>query len=129
VWISDLYEKDGHLLVRYIVFNRGTETYSVNAPQVFQLEGVGSMQSLYTLTNSQLSDEQASKLKIKHRVPVKVLEQELQSEKVAPGEQATGIVSLEMASSSEPTVLSFQFPGGDRSRGRSSPPITAYLVR
>ena len=129
VWISDLYEKDGHLLVRYTVFNRGTETYSVNAPLVFQLDGVRSMQSLYGLTNSQLSEEQASKLKIKHRIPVKVLKQELQSEKVAPGEHATGIVSLEIASSSEPTVLSFQFPGGDRSGGQSSQPITAYLVR
>ena len=129
VWISDLYEEEGHLLVRYTVFNRGTQTYSVNAPQVFQLDDVRSTQSLYGLTNSQLSDEQASKLKIKHRIPVKVLKQELQSEKVAPGEHATGIVSLEMVSSSEPTVLSFQFPGGDRSRGRSSRPITAYLVR
>jgi hypothetical protein len=128
VWISDLYERDGHLLVRYTVFNRGTEMYAVNAPLVFQLAGARSMQSLYALTNSQLSDEQASKLKIKHRIPVKVLKQELQSEKLAPGEQATGIVSIEMASTSEPTVLSFQFPG-DRSGGHSSRPITAYLVR
>jgi hypothetical protein len=129
VWISDLYEKEGHLLVRYTVFNRGTETYSVNAPQVFQLDGVRAKQSLYSLTNSQLSDKQASKLKINRRVPVKVLEQDVQLEKVAPGEQTTGLVSLEMASSSEPTVLSFQFPAGDRSGGRSSRPITAYLVR
>lgn len=129
VWISDLYEKEGHLLVRYTVFNRGTETYSVNAPQVFQLDGVRAKQSLYSLTNSQLSDEQASKLKINRRVPVKVLEQDVQLEKVAPGEQTTGLVSLETASSSEPTVLSFQFPAGDRSGGRSSRPITAYLVR
>ena len=129
VWISDLYEKEGHLLVRYTVFNRGTKTYSVNAPLVFQLDGVRSTQSLYGLTNSQLSDAQASKLKIKHRVPVRVLKQELQSEKVAPGQQATGIVSLEMASSSGPTILSFQFAGGYGSHGRSSRPITAYLVR
>jgi hypothetical protein len=129
VWINDLYEKDGHLLVRYTVFNNGTSTYSVNPPQVFQLHGVRATRSLYGLTNSQLSDEQASKLKIKHRVPVKVLKQELQSERVAPGASATGIVSLEMASSSEPTVLSFQFPGGGRAGGQFGRPITAYLVR
>lgn len=129
VWISDLYEKDGHLLVRYTVFNRGTETYSVNAPLVFQLDGVHSTQSLYGLTNSQLSDEQASKIKIKRWLPVKVIEQDVQSDKIAPGEQTAGIVSLAMASSSEPTVLSFQFPGANGSRGRSSRPITAYLVR
>lgn len=129
VWINDLYEKDGHLLVRYTVFNNGNEAYSVNPPQVFQLDGVRAPQSLYGLTHSQLSDEQASKLKIKHRVPVKVLKQELRSEEVAPGSSATGIVSLEMASSSEPIVLSFQFPGGNKSGGQSGRPITAYLVR
>lgn len=128
VWINDLYEKDGHLLVRYTVFNNGTGTYTVNPPQVFQLDGVRAAQSLYGLTNSQLSDEQASKLKIKHRVPVKVLKQELQSERVAPGASASGIISLEMASSSDPTVLSFQFPGG-RAGGQPGRPITAYLVR
>jgi hypothetical protein len=129
VWISDIYEKDGHLLVRYTVVNRGSETYSVNTPQVFQLDGVRATQSLYGLMNSQLSDEQASKLKITHRVLVKVLKQELQSERVAPGASVAGIVFLEMASSSEPTVLSFQFPGGDGSSGQSGRPITAYLVR
>ena len=128
VWINDLYEKDGHLLVRYTVFNSGNDAYSVAPPKVFQLDGVRSAQSLYVLANSQLSDEQANKLKIKHRVPVKVVEQELQSNSIAPGSSATGIVSLEMASRSEPTVLSLQFSGRNNA-GNQTRPITAYLVR
>src|SRR5450755_3849824 len=32
VWISDLYEKDGRLLVRYTVCNHGTEPYSIDTP-------------------------------------------------------------------------------------------------
>ena len=129
VWINDLYEKDGQLLVRYTVFNNGHVAYSVASPKVFQLDGVRSAQSLYRLVNSQLSDKQVSKLKIKHRVPLTVLKQELQSETIAPGATATGIVSLEMASASEPTVLSFQFSGKNNATNQTDRPITAYLVR
>ena len=129
VWINDLYEKDGHLLVRYTVFNSGNHTYSVAPPRVFQLNGVRSAQSLYGLANSQLSEDQANKLKIKHRIPVKVVEQELPSHSIAPGLSTTGIVSLEMASSSEPIVLSFQFSGRNNAGDQPTRPVTAYLVR
>ena len=129
VRISDLYEKDGHLLVRYTLFNYGTDTYVVRAPKVFQLHGVRAMQSLYGLMNVQLSDEQASKLKIERRVPLKVIEQELQSKEIASGGSATGIVSFDAASSSEPSVLSFEFPAVNNSGSRSSRPVAAYLVR
>ena len=126
VRISDVYEKDGHLLVHYTLFNYGADTYAVRTPEVFQLHGVRAMQSLYGLTNFQLSDEQASKLKVERRVPVKVIEQALQSEKIAPGASASGTVSFEVASSSEHTVLSFEFPTVSSRSGR---PIAAYLVR
>lgn len=129
VWINDLYEKDGHLMVRYTVFNNGHVAYSVASPKVFQLDGVRSAQSLYGLVNSQLSDEQVSKLKIKQRVPVTVLMQELQSETIAPGATASGIVSLEIASTSQPTVLSFQFSGRNNASNQTDRRITAYLVR
>ena len=130
-WISDLYEKDGQLLVRYTVFNHDTEPYAVNTPQVFQLDGVHSAESLYTLRNCQLAENQVSKLTIKHRIPVKVLKQEQQPETLNPGEQATGIVSLEIPTRLEPTVLSFQFLAGNASPGqfRRVQEVTAYLVR
>src|SRR5665811_1605267 len=38
VWISDLYEKDGRLLVRYTVCNHGTEPYAIDTPLVYQLD-------------------------------------------------------------------------------------------
>ena len=130
-WISDLYEKDGQLLVRYTVFNHDTEPYAVNTPQVFQLDGVHSAKSLYTLRNCQLGENQISKLTIRHRVPVTVLNQELHGDTLNPGEQATGIISLEISSRPEPTVLSFQFLAGNASHGqfRRVQEITAYLVR
>src|SRR5664279_4816714 len=85
VWISDQYEKDGRLLVRYSVCNHGTEPYSIDTPLVYPLDGVRSPQSLYGLQNSQLGDEQAAKLKIKRETPVKVLDGQIQTVRIAPG--------------------------------------------
>ncbi len=131
VWISDLYEKDNHLLIRYAICNHGTTPYSLDTPQVFQLDGVRSPQSLYGFVNSQLSDEQISKLKISQETPVKVLDGQLQSASIAPGEETVGVVTLQVASSSAPTILRLQFPSPDQSQdhlgeGRQ---IAAFLVR
>jgi hypothetical protein len=133
VWISDLYEKDGRLLVRYTVCNHGTEPYTIETPLVYQLDGVRSPQSLYGLQNSQLGDEQAAKLKIKQETPVKVLDGQTQTARVAPGQEAVGVVALEMASGTQPTVLRFQFSSSKQSEdGVSNGPhaqIAAFLVR
>ena len=115
VWISDLYEKDGRLLIRYAVRNHGSEPYAVDTPEVYQLDGVRSPQSLYGLTNSQLGDEQAAKLKAKQQTPVKVLDGQMQPARIAPGEEAVGVVTLQMASSTQPTILRFQFPSPKQS--------------
>ena len=133
MWISDLYEKDGRLLVRYTVCNHGTEPYAIDTPLVYQLDGVRSAQSLYGLQNSQLGDEQAAKLKIKQETPVKVLDGQMQMARIAPGEEAVGVVAIEVASSTNPTILRFQFPGSKQSEdGLSNGPqtqIAAFLVR
>ena len=133
VWISDLYEKDGRLLVRYTVRNHGTEPYAIDTPLVYQLDGVRSAQSLYGLQNSQLGDEQAAKLKIKQETPVKVLDGQMQTVRIAPGEEAVGVVAIEVASSTNPSILRFQFPGSKQSEdGVNNGPqteIAAFLVR
>jgi hypothetical protein len=133
VWISDLYEKDGRLLIRYAVSNHGAQPYSIETPQVYQLDGVRSSQSLYPFVDSQLGDEQASKLKIKQETPVKVLDGRLQSEEIAPGEEVVGVVALQVASSTNPTILRLQFPNSNQSGNALNHgqqlPVTAFLVR
>src|SRR5436853_1655797 len=135
VWISDLYEKDGRLLIRYAVRNHSSEPYSIDTPAVYQLDGVRSPQSLYGFINSQLGDEQAAKLKAKQQTPVKVLDGQTQPARIAPGEEAVGVVALQMASRTHPTILRLQFPspspkqsGDERSDGRRVQ-IDAFLVR
>jgi hypothetical protein len=130
VWISDLYEKDGNLLIRYAVANHGSQPYAVHTPEVFQLDGVRSPQSLYGLINSQLAEEQVAKLKVRQQVPIPVLDGHLQAQQIAPGEQAVGIVALQMPQGTEPRILRLQFPGPPSAEGGDQKvQIAAFLVR
>jgi hypothetical protein len=133
VWISDLYERDGHLLIRYAVCNHSAQPYSIDTPQVYQLDGVRSPQSLYGFVNSQLGDEQITKLKVKQETPVKVLDGQVQSMRIAPGEEVVGVVALQVASSPNPTILRLQFPSpnqsGDALHHGQQSQVTAFLVR
>ena len=133
VWISDVYEKDGRLLIRYAVCNHSAQPYSIETPQVYQLDGVRSPQSLYGFVNSQLGDEQIGKLKVKQETPVKVVDGQLQSARIAPGEEVVGVVALQVPSSPNPRILRLRFPnpnqsGGELNGGQKTQ-IAAFLVR
>jgi hypothetical protein len=123
VVIRDLYERDGRVLVRYAVRNRGTHAYDVSTPRVYALTGARYPQSLYSLTGSQLGDQEAARLTIKQETPVPVLEGHVQSSHLAPGQESLGVVAVRLPTSTEPTVLRFQFADDDRER------IAAFLVR
>jgi hypothetical protein len=133
VWISDLYQRDDQVVIRYGVRNHSEQSYSLATPVVYQLNGVRSPQSLYSFINSQLGDEQASKLKHKQETAVRVLDGQLGQTQIAPGHEAVGVVTLQLSASTEPTVLRFQFPNleqaaaslGHKQRAR----IAAFLVR
>ena len=133
VWIRDLYENDGHLLIRYAIRNQTAQTYTLDTPQVFELDGVQSYQSLYGFINAQLGDEQIDKLKVKEETPLKVLNGQPQSEQIAPGEEAVGVVALQMTASASPEVLRLDFPSLGSSAGTTTHSkqrqVSAYLVR
>jgi len=123
VVIRDLYEQDGRVLVRYAVRNRGPRAYDITTPQVYALTGARYPQSLYSLVDSQLGDQEAARLTIKQETPVPVLEGHVQSSHLAPGQESLGVVAVRLPTSTEPTVLRFQFADDDRER------ISAFLVR
>jgi hypothetical protein len=123
VVIRDLYEGDGRVLVRYAVRNRGAHAYDVSTPQVYALTGARYPQSLYSLVDSQLGEQEAARLKVKQEIPVPVLEGQVQSSHLAPGQESVGVVAVHLPASTEPTVLRFQFADDDRER------IAAFLVR
>jgi len=123
VVIRDLYEGDGRVLVRYAVRNRGTHAYDVSTPKVYALAGARYPLSLYGLVDSQLGDQEAARLTVKQETPVPVLDGQVQSSHLAPGQQSVGVVAIRLPASTEPTVLRFQFADDDRER------IAAVLVR
>ena len=123
VTICDLYERDGRLLVRYAVRNRGSHVYEMSGLQVYELTGVRYPQSLYPLVDSQLGDQESSRVTAKQLIPVPVLENHFQTEHLAPGDESVGVVALRVPSSTEPTILRFQFPDDDKQQ------IAALLVR
>ncbi len=123
VTIRDLYEADGRVLVRYSVRNRGHHDYNVTTPEVYVLSAVRYRQSLYPLVGSQLGEQEAARLKAKRQNPVPVLEGHVQTEHLAPGQESVGIVAVRAPSSTEPTVLRFQFPNDQREQ------VAALLVR
>ncbi len=133
VWISDLYQKDDQVVVRYAVRNHSDQPYSLSTPLVYQLNDVRSPQSLYGLQNTQLGEEQAAKLKSKQETAVRVLDAQMQQKQVEPGQEAVGIVTLELAASAQPSVLRFQFPsieqGDANTRDKQQAQIAAFLVR
>ena len=123
VTIRDLYEGDGRVLVRYAVRNRGNHVYDVSTPQVYELTGVHYSHSLYALVDAQLGDQEAARVTAKGQTPVPVLEGHIQTEHLAPGGESLGVVALHLPSSTEPTILRFQFANDDKKQ------IAALLVR
>src|SRR5579862_1325637 len=123
VTIRDLYEGDGRVLVRYAIRNRGNHVYDVSTPQVYELSGVHYSQSLYTLVDAQLGDQEAARVTAKRQTPVPILEGHIQTEHLAPGGESLGVVALHLPSSTEPTILRFQFANDNKQQ------IAALLVR
>ncbi len=123
VVIRDLYQGDGCVLVRYAIRNRGNHRYDVGTPQVFAMTGARYPQSLYTLVDSQLGEEEAAHLTAKQQIPVPVVEGHVHSAPLAPGEESLGVVAVRLPSTTEPTVLRFQFANDDREQ------VAAFLVR
>lgn len=123
VTIRDLYERDGHVTIRYSVRNRSNRAYELTTPQVYALGGVHYPHSLYPLIDSQLTEDEAGHLRAKEQNPVTVLEGQVQTAHLAPGEESIGVVAIPASSSTEPTIWRFQFRNNEREQ------VAAFLVR
>jgi len=123
VVISDLYEGDGRVLVRYALRNQGDHAYYAHTPQVYALTGARYPRSLYSLANSQLGYQEIAHLTNQGEIQIPVLESSVQSSRIDPGHEAVGVIAVRLPSTTEPTVLRFQFSSDDRG------PVTAVLVR
>jgi hypothetical protein len=123
VYLTDLLEHDGQIFVRYTIRNQTKKAYVPGAPQVVALNAPRYRESLYALSNTQLSSDDAARLKSSGETPVEVAKGEIRSPRIEPGQETTGIVAIKLPPMhAKPTVLRFVFLGSPKG------PINATLV-
>jgi hypothetical protein len=109
--LRDVYQKDERVYVRYVIVNRGPLIYVPAPPEVFTLHSPRAPQSLIPLANTQLASDYP--LKWKDEARVRVLDAELQSGGVRPGQSAHGVIAFDLPSdrpAGERTVVRLSFP-------------------
>jgi len=123
VYLTDLLEHDGEIFIRYTIRNQTQKVYVTGAPQVVALNAPRYRESLYALLNSQLSSDDAARLKCNGETPVEVARGEIRSSRIEPGQETSGIVAIKLPPMhANPTVLRLTFLGSPKR------PINATLV-
>jgi len=123
VYLTDLLEHDGEIFIRYTIRNQTQNVYVPGAPQVVALNAPRYRESLYALLNSQLSSDDAARLKCNGETPVEVARGEIRSSRIEPGQETSGIVAIKLPPMhANPTVLRLTFLGSPKG------PINATLV-
>jgi hypothetical protein len=123
VYLTDLLEQDGQVLIRYTIRNQSPKAYVPGSPQVVALNAPCYRESLYPLSNSQLSPDAAARLKCSGETPIEVAKGEIRSPQIEPGQETAGIVAIKLPPvHAKPTVIRLTFLGSPKG------PINATLV-
>ena len=124
VYLTDSLDHDGQVLIRYTIRNQTKRAYVPGDPQVVVLNAPRYRESLYPLSNFQLSPDAAARLKWSgSATPIEVTKGEIRSSRIQPGEETTGIVAIKLPHGhAEPTVLRLVFLADPKG------PISATLV-
>ena len=123
VYLTDLLEHDGQIFIRYTIRNQTQKAYVPGAPQVVALNAPRYRESLYPLSNSQLSPDAAARLKCSGETPIEVAKGEIRSPQIEPGQETAGVVAIKLPPvHAKPTVIRLTFLGSPKG------PINATLV-
>jgi len=114
VYLTDSLEHDGQILIRYTIRNQTKRAYVPGDPQVVVLNTPRYRESLYPLSNFQLSPDAAARLKWSgSATPIEVTKGEIRSSRIQPGEETTGIIAITLPPAhTTPTVLRLTFLAG-----------------
>jgi hypothetical protein len=123
VYLRDLFEKDSTLVIHYSIRNETNKPYTPGVPQVLALSAPRYRESLYTLSNYQLTPNAVAHLKSDGQTQLEVANSRGSADLIAPGQEAMGIITVKVPPERQgPTVLRILFfatPSG---------PISATLV-
>ena len=123
VLLKDTFRRENQLFIRYSVQNDSNQVYDLAKPRVFRLE-VRESSRLHRLANYQLGKDEAERLGSAEEKRIEVVDAQLRSTRVEPGQETVGYVgvTLPTANSDTPQVLRLIFPADDNG------PISATLV-
>lgn len=122
VRITDWFEQNGKILIRYSIRNDTNHVYLPGTPQAVELKDPRYPQSLYTLRDYELAPGESARLRSDGATLVEVARADTHLE-IKPGQVATGIVTIKLPPvRREPTVLELTFLAG------SDGPVRATLV-
>lgn len=121
--VDDVFEQNDTLYIRYEIFNNTREAYLPTKPKVLLLGGVRSSQSLVGRVDTQLSEREAERLRVKASAPLQMVEAKLRSANLSPGQDTLGVISVRFTPTpSSPQLIRIEFPPDGRRA------VTATLV-
>ncbi len=123
VLLTETFQYQDQLFIRFVVRNESKKTYAPGTPQVVAIIPGRFRESLHSLSNLQLGEKEAARLKTNGQVPIEVVMREIRSDRLQPGQETVGVVGIKLSEANgTPLVLRLVFPSS------SAEPVTATLV-
>ncbi len=123
VYLSDLFEHNGQLFIRYSIRNGTKKAYTPGVPQAVALNAPRYRESLNVLQDTEMSPKEVARLKSSGESVLDVMNARIRSPRIEPGRETTGIVAVRLPQQhAGPTVLRLVFLAA------STGPVTATLV-
>jgi len=110
VLVKDLFLQADRLYIRYTVDNTTKRAYAVGKPQVFFLEDPQVPSPLIDRREWQLTDSEAERIESQGQRPLEIIDQELRSARVEPGQETVGVVGVKLPSGRGPFVIRLVLP-------------------
>ena len=116
VILKDTFHGEGNeLFIRYAVRNGTQEAYTLSTPQVVAINVSASSRGLDRLSNSQLRESAAARIKVSSERPVEVVSGNLRSARLNHGQETVGLVGVKLpAIKNGPTILRLMFPKDEK---------------
>lgn len=124
VLLTETFQFKDQLFIRFAIRNESKQPYAPGTPQAVAVIPGRFRESLHSLSNSQLAEKDAARLKTNGQFPLEVVMREIRSAKLEPGQETVGVVGIKLPEAlGTPLVLRLVFPP------TSAGPLAATLVR
>ncbi len=123
VLVKDLFRQVDRLYIRYTVDNTTRRPYEVGKPQVFFLQQPQAPTALTGRREWQLTESEAERIDSQGQRPLEIIDQEVRSARVEPGEETVGVVGVKLPRGGRgPIVLRLVLPNHEHGE------VTATVV-